>query len=915
MTLPHREWTDIEVVTILCQSDDNDCSAIGKWTTDHLVYRDGKAGFLGHYTPQANVYRHWHAVFRPKSADFDLLESLDQCLDYAFWFILTEEGNEAGETSFDLHGYILHEPVAPNAWDFELVNGKYYDGVNNWGFYPPGNGYGYFYIYTVTIANMPYSYRTWTPSFDAGCHSNQWQADFFRNGARVRIGDFAGGQAEPFPPGDDCTAWFEPQKIRVNYLNAVVNSMSRRWIRTGTNPTLILTGLGFSQDDAELNDQSRSPQNTPGSNWESVVDEIDFIGQQGQGTFNITRIGGDFTNNSDTQLTIHNLPNLPEGTYHIRLRKINVGPGACVSDVYSYAGDWRSDESGLCTQGSRMTLLVQESEPREEDLIFLTEWQFKKGDTTISKYFAPIDIRSPDRFYDGRIITHSALTKSVDDDSGLPNISDITVDLANADKEFSKLMAEYTIKNQIVALYSAWKHEPEIWKEYFMQMIVDDWELQGPVLRATLKDITQKYFRITVPRYIITLDEYPNAHESAVGKPMPEIIGRAYLDGELKGAVEAYLVDDATHKYLAARGSLHSVTEVFSENVLQTEGAGNDYTISYEDGGRTYITFNADQGDKKITFNCNGYMLADWNSANGYVQNPAYVIAFFLSLIAEVPINFLSMTSFDTLADLMVDLGWDESAYLILQDFQDMATKLSEMLFTYGAKFFPDNMGRFRVERKDKHSYESDIIIFDQIDTMEPVTYIQNLRELVNRIKAKWQYYPCHSLFLGSAEDIRESSVDTFDVEVEPEQSPFELKWTTSEDVINTRISEELLKKGYGDRKAAFAISMNWVRDLNVLDNFQLQDLFAIDISGDGTSGYYYYIEQLSIDLVGGKIDVLAPDLQWLIRQCMIIGKSSELAEQWADASEWMRVFGYIADCTTGQFSDGEPVKKICKCG
>jgi len=356
-------------------------------------------------------------------------------------------------------------------------------------------------------------------------------------------------------------------------------------------------------------------------------------------------------------------------------------------------------------------------------------------------------------------------------------------------------------------------------------------------------------------------------------------------------------------------------TEVFSENVLQTEGAGNDYTISYEDGGRTYITFNADQGDKKITFNCNGYMLADWNSANGYVQNPAYVIAFFLSLIAEVPINFLSMTSFDTLADLMVDLGWDESAYLILQDFQDMATKLSEMLFTYGAKFFPDNMGRFRVERKDKHSYESDIIIFDQIDTMEPVTYIQNLRELVNRIKAKWQYYPCHSLFLGSAEDIRESSVDTFDVEVEPEQSPFELKWTTSEDVINTRISEELLKKGYGDRKAAFAISMNWVRDLNVLDNFQLQDLFAIDISGDGTSGYYYYIEQLSIDLVGGKIDVLAPDLQWLIRQCMIIGKSSELAEQWADASEWMRVFGYIADCTTGQFSDGEPVKKICKCG
>ncbi len=664
---------------------------------------------------------------------------------------------------------------------------------------------------------------------------------------------------------------------------------------------------------ADLNDPTRNPLNAVGAAWDSIVDEVDFIGEQGQGTFNITRVGGDFSCDSDTQITITNLPNLPEGTYQIRLFKNNVGPGAAL-DVYSYAGDFKCDHEGLCVPASRFSLVVSAAAPKKNTLLFLTNWKFKKGENIIDKYFAPIDISSNNRFYDGRIIAHSALTKSVDDETGLPNISDITVDLANADKEFSKALAEYTIKNQIVALYSAWMGEPENWKEYFMQMIVDDWDLQGPILRVTLKDISQKYFRVSIPRYLITLDDYPNAHESAIGKPMPEIIGKAYFVGDtLNGAVEAYLVDTVNHKYLAARGSLHSITQVYSENVLQVLGV--NYTISYEDGGRTYINFTADQGDKKITFNCCGYMLGDWNSANGYVQNPAYVIAFYLTLIAEVPITFLDVTSFDELANLMEVLGWNESAYLILQDFQDMSTALSELLFTFGAKIFPDIYGRFKIERKDKHSYETSLRIYDQIDIMEATTYLPNLRELVNRIKAVWRYYPCQSIFVGSAEDERLSSINTYDVETEPGQSPLEFKWTDLESIVIGRIGEELLKKGHGYKKASFAISTNWLNDIDILDNFQLQDLFALDIDGEGDEGHYYYIESMGIDLVNCKIDILAPDLQWLVRQCMIIGKCSELAEQWPDASDWMRLYGYVAMCLNDKFSDDEPAKTICICG
>lgn len=910
MALPHRIWTDLISRTLVGYDDNNSFNVIGDFTNDHVEYcRVGNASVVG------PMYYQWRALI--KSLSTELAESLDEVVDYGIFMTVTLDNNTPGCTQWAQVGQTMRYPDLATAqtWDKDLVTGKHYDGVNPWGGYPQDGGYQGPEDSNLVPGGFPYSLERWIEAYQIAHRGNQYAPVFVRNGVDFIWANYVGCGATPWAPTEQLDGFIIPHKFVMNFLNPIVNSMSRKWIKLGTTPNIVLTGLGFDQADAELGDPNRYSGNNPLLNWNSIVDFIYLIGDQGQGTFTLGRIAGDFTVDDDTQITIVNLPNLPEGTYQIRLYKQNVGVAAAIGDVYSYAGDWRADDVGLCLPGPRMRLLITEDTPKEEDLLFLTEWQFKKGDLIISKYFAPIDIRSTDKFYDGRIINHSALTKSVDDESGLPNISDITIDLANADKEFSKLLAEYTIKNQLVSLFSAWKGEPETWKEYFMIMIVDDWDLNGPILRATLKDISQKYFRVTVPRYIITADEYPNAHENAITKAMPEILGKAYLDGELKGAVEAHCIDIVNFKYLAARGSIHSITQVYSENVLQTEGAGNDYTISYEDGGRTYINFNADQGDKRITFNCNGYMVADWNSANGYIQNPAYIIAFFLSLIAEVPIDFLDMTSFDDLADLLEDINWDEAGYLIIQDFQDMQTILSELLFTFGAKIFPDIYGRFKIERKDITNYEANLLLFDQIDTMEPVNYQQNLRELVNRIKAKWQYYPCQSLYVGALEDERLSSINTFDVEMESEPSPLLFQWTDLENVISSRIADELLKKGYGDKKAFFSISTNWLREIDILDNFRLQDLFAIDLGGEGAEGHYYYFERMSIDLVNGKIDITAPDLQWLVRQCMIIGQCSELEEYWEDASDAMRFYGYISECLTETFSDGELTKRVCKCG
>lgn len=909
MTLPFRDWTDLVIRTLKCQDDNNTCNIFADFTTDHIEY-----GIVGNASIIGGLYAQWWSIVKSKT--IDLPEGLDDVVDYGINLAVLPDQNTPGCTQFRLGSYTMRYPNTPNTWDKDLVNGKYYDGVNQWGGYPQHGSYRGVDNWDVTIANLPASSFRWIASYDAGHWGNTRAPYFVRNGLCFAASNYVGCGVTPWAAPNAFSVYFIAYTLRMNYLNAVVNSISRPWIYRNETPRIVLTGLGFNQADSELNDVSRSSANSPGTAWNSIVDYIYFEGLQGQGTFQISRMAGDFLVTSDTKIVIINTPVLPIGTYDIRLKKTSVGVAGACGDVESYAGDWRADATGRCSAGSRFRLLVCDEAPKKEGSMILTKWGFKKGDIMIWKYYAPIDVYATDVFYEGRIIGEGVLTKATDDNTGLPSISDMNIELSNNDKEFSKLLAEYMCDDQVVEIFHAWRGQKvEGWKTSQVRMIVDDWSLEGTSWKVLLKDITQKYFQIKVPRYMITLDEYPNAHESALTKAMPEAIGRCYLAGETPGALEAYLVDATTHKYLALRGSAHAITQVYSNYTLQVEGAGNDYTITYEDGGRTYINFNAAQGDNKITFNCEGYMLAEWNSANGYVQNPAYVIAFLVALLAEVPADFIDLSSIDVLASLFEDLGWDEHAYLILQDFQGLDAALSELLFTFGVKMNIDKLGRMRFMRKDKSNYQTNIMIFEQIDCISPPAKSRNRKQAFNRVQAVFNHYPTANIDLGSKEDQRAAAIEDFGCEIFPSGNPLKFPWTDLEDVVVTRLGEELSKRAYGDKKCVFPIPIDWIDDLDILTNFKLQDRFGLNPTGAGEEFHYYYPDSIAIDWRGAKLDVNAVDLQWLVGQCMIIGKRAELVRNYNDASEWQKIFGYIGRCVQGTFENGDPNKQICKCG
>jgi len=906
MSLPHREWTSI-VIRTLAYNSDNSTWSIDHWTNLHI-----EDGIIGHGNDSVvPKYWGWHPIIIATD-NYELVSSADQIIDMAIDVELELDDNSAGVGSWDFYPRFMYQLSAPKVWGIDTVTGKYYDGVNPWDNYPPTGGGAQCERPTLSITDLPYSARLWSPAYALGAAlSNNSQEYAFRIGFTFYFSQY--NISWPFNDNEYFKCSFNATKITANFLNPVVNSISRNRFSGNGSEELIIRGLGFNQDNAELNDTSRYSGNQS-VNWDSIVDEIIFEGQEGQGDYTLFRAGGDFSVDSDTKITIPSMPAMNPGVYKIKLVKISVLPGVENIDVESYAGEFFADETGKMTSGvddfyGMFTLVIGEAESKAP--YFTWEWAWKIAGELVWKYYAPIDMRAADRFYEGRILSAASAIRSIDDFTGMFQVSDLDVELASNDSEFQKLLAQGYCKNQPVKLYFGWIDEPHGWKERYFQGIVDDYVLSGPIFKATLKDITQKYLRKKMPLYIVTTEEWPNAHENAVGKAIPEVLGlHSLTSGENLGAIEALYIDTTANKYIAAAHPLKEVLEVYADNGLVDS---SDYTVTYDAEGRTFITFTSSQDDKKITYNAEGYSLAAWNSSNGYVQNPAYVLGFFLVYLAEVPIDYIDTDSLDEVADLFEDNGWDECGKLALTELEDASSVFQKLLFSFGIKAWPDREGKLHFGRKDLTTFDTDKTIIAQTDCINPPVIEFNLRDAVNRIKVCWDFYPAAGVYGGAREFESDASITDFESEIENYET-WEYPYVSCEDFAILRAGEDLQRLSYGNRVVSFTLPIDFIDELEIFDTFILQDTFGLSPSGEGEEQHYYYVTSLTYDFQNMTIGVKASDLQWLAGQCFIIGRCSEVVHNYADASQWMKVFGYVGSCATDTLPGGDPLKKICKC-
>lgn len=148
----------------------------------------------------------------------------------------------------------------------------------------------------------------------------------------------------------------------------------------------------------------------------------------------------------------------------------------------------------------------------------------------------------------------------------------------------------------------------------------------------------------------------------------------------------------------------------------------------------------------------------------------------------------------------------------------------------------------------------------------------------------------------------------------------WDMPWTDSETLIAERIREELLKRGQGDFKVEFTLPINWIEAFDILTNLRLQEPFGLDGRNNppeerGEVGRYYYIESLTYDFMNQKMSVVAVDLQFILRQMMIVAHCGDVADKWENASEADKMYAYVGNCVADSFvSDGSPLKRVPPC-
>jgi hypothetical protein len=334
-----------------------------------------------------------------------------------------------------------------------------------------------------------------------------------------------------------------------------------------------------------------------------------------------------------------------------------------------------------------------------------------------------------------------------------------------------------------------------------------------------------------------------------------------------------------------------------------------DYAIQGGPLGETYIVFTADQAEAKITYNPQGYSLPAYDSALGFITNPAYVLLYYLLYVANLPAQYIDFDSFDVLAGQMEDLAVDGDGKLILAEEKVVEEIVGEQLYGMGAFGWRTKEGKFKVEKKDISDFSADQTFFSQVDLFAHPQRIYNLNSAVNKMKVNFGYYPAPGLYDGCIERKYQASIDDYEAELE-DTTDTNMPWMDDLDYVSTRANEELVKRAYGDWEVAISIPFTWLDELDVVTNFELQDMFAVSLTGAGAT-QYCYIKSLTMNLNDFRLEIVGADLSWILTQYCCLGSEANLAANWSACPQELRYFCYLCNEITGRFADGVVGKKL----
>lgn len=490
-------------------------------------------------------------------------------------------------------------------------------------------------------------------------------------------------------------------------------------------------------------------------------------------------------------------------------------------------------------------------------------------------HFADQMFQEPTATWEDRVLSVSSLTRSISE-KGSFEITAVSIQFDDTDRFFRDMMFgdnRYIAGKTVEILSDAGTS--------IYSGTIQKWEFGAGTFEIEVNDLLGG-LECVLPENTIKTSEYIYlaADDEAVSTPINILYGNLET---YRGAVKCWRVDEDV--YLVADHPCHDLTAVFDPDGDQLTG----WYLTEGSDGRAYV--NAPSGAGTYIYIC--VNIQGKEIGGQYTDDPVDILA---DLLQNYTALNYSTVSFQAAQAIMKDRSY--RCGLAIHQKVSIKTILSYFGLSFDCVWYINQQGEICLFIYDFQM--APVLTFDPGNIIHNSLRIQDNPDLIAN-QVKWMHLWDTGITDFRRKPIHEALSSGWGVFPDS----IALRYTYDEATAFDVVQRYVIQRENPLRRISF---------LTTFDDFvgELSNVVTIDhpelVSQEPATAQ---IRRITFDFHRETVKIEAIDISLLGGSVAILGDENEIPESWQDADENERLYAYMADETTGMFSDGEPGKVL----
>lgn len=491
-----------------------------------------------------------------------------------------------------------------------------------------------------------------------------------------------------------------------------------------------------------------------------------------------------------------------------------------------------------------------------------------------------------------KIVSISSLSRNIGEDKSY-EISGISIEFSDTDRFFREMMSAshryiagnrvelFTVDDQLI--YTGTVEKWQFTEDAFVLYIND--KLSG--LDTMLTDQ-------------LTTETYPNMAEESDGQSIPIFYGETQAAA---GAVNCCRVDSHTVVentvevekgiYLVAGHHCKRIDAVFDKDGLELDLENDFETI--EEG-----TFGQPGAKTLLKYTGAGKFLPETIRVNakGKMDNQSNLIEDPIDAVKDIIDGYTAMDynaeGMDAAQAIMADRGYKIAAVIDKQ--QGLKEVLVDFCFSFDCDFYIGKGNEITITLLKwsemvpvKRFIQSQVVGF-QLDELP--------EEIRNKVQYRYKYNFAAETYKKVPIYTKDSSVANWG-EFYNRNEALNLKFVSDDDSAFDVVQRYVIQRKNPRRIALVDIPLSEFAGLDISDIIEIQHPGAINVGKRK-----YQVRRVDIDFVAEIVQVEAVDITTMTGGVFVLGDNTELPSTWNNVEDDERNYGYLADRSTGYFSN-----------